>query len=85
MPALLAAASVAAGIYAAAKGSVRPGWGAIVIGALGVAGAYLATRSSVDNLQIVFTWSSLIAAMFVFATPLVYDRSAGSSPSAAGS
>ena len=77
MPALLAAASVAAGIYAAAKGSVRPGWGAIVIGALGVAGAYLATRSSVDNLQIVFTWSSLIAAMFVFATPLVYGSLGG--------
>ena len=77
VPALLAAASVAAGIYAAAKGSVRPGWGAIVIGALGVAGAYLATRSSVDNLQIVFTWSSLIAAMFVFATPLVYGSLGG--------
>ena len=77
VPALLAAAGVAAGIYAAAKGSVRPGWGAIVIGALGVAGAYLATRSSVDNLQIVFTWSSLIAAMFVFATPLVYGSLGG--------
>ena len=77
VPALLAAAGVAAGIYAAAKGSVRPGWGAIVIGALGVALAYLATRSSVDNLQIVFTWSSLIAAMFVFATPLVYGSLGG--------
>ena len=77
VPALLAAAGVAAGIYAAAKGSVRAGWGAIVIGALGVAGAYLATRSSVDNLQIVFTWSTLIAAMFVFATPLVYGSLGG--------
>jgi general nucleoside transport system permease protein len=77
VPALLAAAGVAAGIYAAAKGSVRPGWGAIVIGGLGVALAYLATRSSVDNLQIVFTWSSLIAAMFVFATPLVYGSLGG--------
>jgi general nucleoside transport system permease protein len=77
VPALLAAVGGAAGIYAAAKGSVRPGWGAIVIGALGVAGAYLATRSSVDNLEIVFTWSSLIAAMFVFATPLVYGSLGG--------
>src|SRR5207342_1141429 len=77
VPALLAAVGVAAGIYAAAKGSVRAGWGAIVIGALGVALAYLATRSSVDNLQIVFTWSSLIAAMFVFATPLVYGSLGG--------
>jgi general nucleoside transport system permease protein len=76
-PALLAAAAVVAGAYAAWQGEVRAGWGAIVIGGLGLGLAYLATRSSVDNLEIVFTWSSLIAAMFVFATPLIYASLGG--------
>jgi simple sugar transport system permease protein len=76
-PTILAALGAAAGAYAAYKGSVRAGWSAIVVGGLGVSLAYLATRSSVDNLEIVFTWSSLIAAMFVFATPLVYAAVGG--------
>ncbi len=78
VPVLLAAGGVAAGIYSTInKGSVRAGWSAIVIGVLGIGLAYLATRSSVDNLEIVFTWSSLIAAMLVFATPLVYASLGG--------
>ena len=77
VPALLAAIGIGAGIYAATRGEVRAGWSAIVIGGLGVGLAYLATRSSVGNLEIVFTWSSLIAAMFVFATPLVYASLGG--------
>jgi ABC-type uncharacterized transport system permease subunit len=76
-PALLAAAAVVAGGYAAWQGEVRAGWGAIVIGGLGLGLAYLATRSSIDNLEIAFTWSSLIAAMFVFATPLIYGSLGG--------
>ena len=39
--------------------------------------AYLATRSSVENLEIVFTWSTLIASMLVFATPLMYASLGG--------
>jgi simple sugar transport system permease protein len=77
VPVILAAAGAAAGLYAARKGSVRVGWSAIVVGGLGVCGAFLATRSSVEHLEIVFTWSSLIAAMFVFATPLVYASLGG--------
>jgi general nucleoside transport system permease protein len=76
-PALLAAAAVVAGTYAAWQGEVRAGWGAIVVGGLGVGLGFLATRSSVENLEIVFTWSSLIAAMFVFATPLIYASLGG--------
>ena len=76
-PALLAAAAVVGGGYAAWQGEVRAGWGAIVIGGMGLGLAYLATRSSVDNLEIAFTWSSLIAAMFVFATPLIYASLGG--------
>ena len=76
-PVILAALGAAAGIYAARAGEVRAGWGAIVIGFLGLGGAYLATRSSVDNLEIVFTWSTLIASMLVFATPLIYGSLGG--------
>jgi general nucleoside transport system permease protein len=76
-PAILAALGVAAGAYAANRGSARVGWSAIVIGGLGIGLAYLATRSSVENLEIAFTWSSLIATMFVFATPLVYASIGG--------
>jgi general nucleoside transport system permease protein len=76
-PGLLAAAAFVAGVYAARQGEARAGFGAIVIGGLGVGLAYLATRSSLENLEIVFTWSSLIAAMFVFATPLIYGALGG--------
>jgi simple sugar transport system permease protein len=77
LPVALAALAVAAGIYAARAGEVRAGWSAIVIGFLGLGGAYLATRSSVENLQIVFTWSTLIASMLVFACPLMYAALGG--------
>lgn len=76
-PALLAVAAVVAGAYAAREGEVRAGWGAIVVGGLGVGLAYLATRSSVENLENTFTWSSLIAAMLVGATPLIYAAMGG--------
>jgi general nucleoside transport system permease protein len=76
-PVVLAALAVGAGIYAVRAGSVRVGWSAIVLGFLGLGFAYLATRSSVENLEIVFTWSTLIASMLVFATPLMYASLGG--------
>lgn len=77
VPVLLAAAGATAGIYAARAGEVRAGWGAIVIGFLGLGAAYLATRSNIENLEIVFTWSTLIASMLVFACPLMYASLGG--------
>jgi ABC-type uncharacterized transport system permease subunit len=77
VPVILAALAVVAGIYTARAGEVRVGWGAIVIGFLGLGAAYLATRSNVENLEIVFTWSTLIASMFVFACPLMYAAVGG--------
>ena len=77
VPVVFAALAAGAGIYAARAGEVRAGWGAIVVGFLGLGGAYLASRSSVDNLEIVFTWSTLIASMLVFATPLIYGSLGG--------
>ncbi|MGH3066173.1 MAG: ABC transporter permease [Gaiellaceae bacterium] len=76
-PVLCAALAAAAGIYAARAGEVRAGWGAIVVGFMGLGAGYLATRSNVENLEIVFTWSTLIASMLVFATPLIYASLGG--------
>jgi general nucleoside transport system permease protein len=69
--------AVAAGIWAAARREYRLGGGAVVIGAAGLAGGVLATRSSVDNLEIVVTWSSLVTATLVFATPLTFAAVGG--------
>ena len=77
VPVILAALAAAAGIYAVRGGSVRIGWSAISIGFIGLGLGYLATRSSVGNLEIVFTWSTLIASMLVFATPLIYGSLGG--------
>jgi general nucleoside transport system permease protein len=76
-PLILAALGAAAGVYAARAGEVRVGWGAIVIGFLGLGAAYLATRSNVESLEIVFTWNTLIASMLVFACPLMYASLGG--------
>jgi simple sugar transport system permease protein len=47
------------------------------VGGLGIGFAALATRSSVGDLEQVFTWSTLIASMLVFATPLTYAAIGG--------
>jgi simple sugar transport system permease protein len=77
VPLILAALAAGGGIYAARGGAVRVGWSAIVIGVMGLGLAFLATRSSISHLQIVFTWSTLIASMLVFATPLIYGSLGG--------
>jgi general nucleoside transport system permease protein len=69
--------AVAAGIWAAARREHRVGWGAVAIGVIGIAGGVLATRSSVDNLEIAVTWSSLVTATLVFATPLTFAAVGG--------
>jgi simple sugar transport system permease protein len=76
-PALFGGIGAAIGLVAWRRGSVRLGWSVVVVGFLGAALGYLATRSSVEHLEIVFTWPSLIASMFVFATPLVYAAIGG--------
>jgi general nucleoside transport system permease protein len=76
-PGLFGGLAVAIGLVAWRLGSTRAGWSAVVLGIVGAALGYLATRSTVENLEIVFAWPSLIAAMFVFATPLVYAAIGG--------
>lgn len=76
-PVLFGGVAAVIGLVAWRGGSIRGGWSAVVVGVLGAVLGYLATRSSVEHLEIVFTWSSLIAAMFVFATPLIYAATGG--------
>ena len=68
---LLALAAVAAGAFAVRGEARRLGWGAITAGVVGGTGAVVATQSAAGNLEDVFVWSALIAAMLRFATPLI--------------
>jgi ABC-type uncharacterized transport system permease subunit len=74
---LLAAAAVGAGVIAVQGGERRLGYGAVVAGVLGGVGAVVATQSGEANLERVFVWSALIAAMLRFATPLVFAAMGG--------
>jgi general nucleoside transport system permease protein len=74
---VLALAAVTAGALAVRGGERRLGWGAVAAGVLGGAGAVAATESGVGNLEDVFVWSALFAAMLRFATPLVFGALGG--------
>jgi general nucleoside transport system permease protein len=74
---LLALAAVAAGVFALRGNERRLGWGAIAAGVLGGVGAVVATESGEGNLEDVFVWSALFAAMLRFATPLVFGALGG--------
>jgi general nucleoside transport system permease protein len=74
---LLAATAVAAGVLAVQGEEKRLGYGAAVAGVIGGVAAVVATQSGVDNLERVFVWSALIAAMLRFATPLVFAAMGG--------
>jgi general nucleoside transport system permease protein len=74
---LIGLAAVAAGAIAVRGGEKRLGWGAIAAGVLGAAGGIAATQSGVTNLERVVVWSALFAAMFRFATPLVFAALGG--------
>jgi general nucleoside transport system permease protein len=68
---------VAAGIVALRDDEKRVGYGAIAAGMLAAIGAVVATRSGESNLEDVFVWSALIAAMLRFATPLAFAALGG--------
>ena len=73
---LVAILALLCGIAALSRGATRVGWGAVAAGIVGASLAALATRSSVGNLDQVFT-ASLIASMLVFATPLTFAAIGG--------
>ena len=74
---LLAAMAIGAGVAALRGGEKRLGWGAVAAGLIGAIGAVVATRSGEGNLEDVFVWSALIAAMLRFATPLTFAALGG--------
>jgi general nucleoside transport system permease protein len=77
IPAAVGILAVAAGIWAVSRGERRFGWGAAAAGVLGIGIGATATQSSVDNLDTVFVWSALLAAMLRFATPLTFAAIGG--------
>ena len=68
--------AILCGVASLSRGATRAGWGAVAAGVLGMGLGELATRSSVGNLDQVFT-ASLIASMLVFATPLTFAAIGG--------
>jgi ABC-type uncharacterized transport system permease subunit len=74
---LLAAAGIAAGVYAGRGGERRLGGIAIGVALLGGIIAVVAVKSGEANLDRVFVWSALIAGMLRFATPLIFGAMGG--------
>lgn len=77
VPVVLGAAGAGCGAVTISVGRRRLGWGAVVSGVFGIVAAILVTRASVPNLESVITWSTIFAAMLVFATPLTYAAIGG--------
>jgi general nucleoside transport system permease protein len=77
VPLLLAAAGVAAGVYAAREGERRLGWIAVAVAVLGAICAVMAVKSGESNLDRVFVWSALTAGMLRYATPLIFAAMGG--------
>ena len=70
-------AAMSAGAYAFVNDENRIGFGAFALGTLAIAGAIGNTNSGVGHLKVVFTWSILVAAMFRYATPLLWAALGG--------
>ena len=84
-PIVIGLVAVTIGIGSWIRGERRIGGYAIAAGAFGFLIGYLATRSSVENLEAVVVWGALFASTLRFATPLVSPRWAACSPSARAS
>jgi simple sugar transport system permease protein len=74
---LIGLLAMTAGAWAIYGGEKRLGWGAVVAGLLGGAGAVASTQSGVGNLKDVVTWSALVAATLRYATPLTFGALGG--------
>jgi simple sugar transport system permease protein len=74
---VMAAAALAAGLYAVRAGERRLGWIAVGMAVLGAIGAVMAVKSGEGNLQRVFVWSALAAGMLRFGTPLIFGAMGG--------
>ena len=76
-PILVGLVALALGVFAVVRRAGRPAWGAVVAAVAGAGLGYLATRSSISNLEQVVVWSALLAAMLRFATPLAFAAMGG--------
>ena len=73
----LGLAGIAAGHWATRNGEKRLGWGVVAASIAGIAIGIVATQSGVTNLDRVFVWSALLAAMLRYATPLLFAALGG--------
>jgi simple sugar transport system permease protein len=69
--------AIAAGIWCITRGVGKLGWGAVVVGALGILFGLLATKASQGNLHTVVVWGPLLANMLLWATPLTFAAIGG--------
>ncbi|HWM10014.1 MAG TPA: ABC transporter permease [Solirubrobacteraceae bacterium] len=74
---ILGLVGVAAGHWATRHGEKRLGWGAVTASIVGLALGVVATKSGETNLERVFVWSALLAAMLRYATPLLFAALGG--------
>jgi general nucleoside transport system permease protein len=74
---VLGLAGIAAGHWATRHGEKRLGWGAVAASIAGIVGGIAATKSGETNLDRVFVWSALLAAMLRYATPLLFAALGG--------
>ena len=76
-PVVIGLIALTIGIGSWIRGERRIGGYAIATGVFGLLLGYLATRSSVENLDTVVVWGALFAAMLRYATPLVFASLGG--------
>ncbi len=77
VPIVIGLVAIGLGAFALGRGAGRLAWGALFAGLAGIGFGYLATRSSVANLDQVVVWSALFAAMLRYGTPLIFAAMGG--------
>ena len=77
VPTVIGLFALTIGIGSWIRGEHRIGGYAIAAGAIGLAIGYLATRSSLENLESAVVWGALLAAALRFATPLLFASLGG--------
>ncbi|HEY6759537.1 MAG TPA: ABC transporter permease [Baekduia sp.] len=74
---VLGVVALTLGMVAWQGGERRVGGGAVAAAVVGALGAYGATNSGVSHLEVVVSWSALMAAMLRYATPLTFAALGG--------
>jgi simple sugar transport system permease protein len=77
VPVVIGLFALTIGIGSWIRGERRVGGYAIAAGVMGLVIGYLATRSSIENLETVVVWGALMAAALRFATPLLFASLGG--------